>query len=167
MFAFSLFFFSGAVLVTLTVAKRLEEKKRRSNVVLRAVSTGDERMRRLHHEALHAYSDGKDKFSFWFKKQLPLKAKSLANKSLSYLHSTATKHFGDIRNSRLLKKSDGLSEFFKNISEIEKGGGEINEVYEHKEEVAEIVFVPEPPMVARPAKASRKRRVKLTVTEEL
>ena len=31
-----------------------------------------------------------------------------------------------MRDSRLIKRSDGISEFFKNMSEIEKGNGEIH-----------------------------------------
>ena len=35
-----------------------------------------------------------------------------------------------MRDSKLLKKSDGISEFFKNMSNIEKGNGEIHDNYD-------------------------------------
>jgi hypothetical protein len=127
MFPFALFVISGAMIATLTVAKRIEEKKKRTPLVLRVVSRSDERIRELHGEALRKYSQTKDKSAFWIKKQLPLKLKSLVNKMQAYAKEKGEEYLGDMRDSRLIKKSDGISEFFKNISEIEKGGGEINE----------------------------------------
>ncbi|MEK7135384.1 MAG: hypothetical protein AAB780_01625 [Patescibacteria group bacterium] len=140
MFTFSLFVISGVAIATLTVSKRIEEKKKQTPIVLRAVSKGDERVRALHHHALHQYSHGKDKFAFWFKKQLPLKLKSFWNRFQAYARERSTEYLGDVRGSRLLKKSDGISEFFKSVSEIEKGVGEINESLPqgfHIEEVSE------------------------------
>ena len=128
MLAFSIFILSGAGIIILTLAKRLEEKRRGApTLILRAVSRGDERVRNLHHKALHHYSVSKDKFGFWFKKQLPLKLKIAWNKLEAELKERGASYLGDMRNSRLLKKPDGMSEFFKTISEIEKGTGEINE----------------------------------------
>ncbi len=176
MLPFSIFILSGAGIVTLTVSKRLEEKKKQPTLVLRAVSRGDERVREIHHQALHHYSHSKDRFSFWFKKQMPLKLKSFWNRFLAYMQNKSVRYLGDVRNSRLLKKSDGISEFFKNISEVEKGGGEINdEVY-----TIEPIAAPEPVItmtvepvahttpIQKKSRAPRKKRtVRLTVVEEL
>lgn len=127
MFTFSLFVVSGGIIATLAVAKRIEEKKKRTPFVLKAVSRGDERVRELHHEALRQYSQAKEKSAFWVKKQLPLKLKSTINKLQAYAKEMSVEYLGDVRGSRMIKKSEGISEFFKNISDIEKGTGEINE----------------------------------------
>jgi hypothetical protein len=122
-----LFAVSGVAIVTITAAKRVEERKRTTVFILRLISLGDERLRNLHHEALRHYSYGKEKGGFWVKKQLPLKLKSISNRFQAFLGEKATEYLGDMRGSRLLKRSDGISEFFKSIREVEKGGGEINE----------------------------------------
>ncbi len=127
MVTFALFILSGTIIAVLAIAKRMEEKRRQTPLVLRAVSHGDERIRKFHHEALFQYSQAKDKSAFYLKKQLPLKLKSLINKLNAYAKEKGVEYFGDMRGARLLKKPDGISEFFKNISEIEKGTGEINE----------------------------------------
>ena len=130
MITFVLFAVSGVAIITITAAKRMGERKKTTVLILRLISLGDERLRGLHHEALRHYSSGKDKFGFWFKKQLPLKLKSFLNRFLTYAREKSVEYLGDMRGSRLLKRSDGISEFFKNISEIEKGGGEINDTLE-------------------------------------
>lgn len=127
MLPFALFIISGAVIAALALAKRIEEKRKRTPFILRAVSQGDERIRELHQEALRQYALAKNKSAFFLKKQLPLKLKSLAHKLQAYLKERGEDYFGDVRNSRLLKRPDGISEFFKSISEVEKGGGEIND----------------------------------------
>lgn len=130
MVTFVLFSISGVAIVAITLAKRVEERKKTTVFILRLISLGDERLRSLNHEALRQYSHGKEKFGFWVKKQLPLKLKSLWNRFEAYAREKSVKYLGDVRDSRLLKRPDGISEFFKNISEIEKGGGEINETLE-------------------------------------
>ena len=159
MLSFTIFILSGVGIATLTYAKRREEKHRTQTMVLRAVSRGDEHVCDLHHQALHHYSYTKEKFSFWMTKQLPLKLKNLWNKLQAYLKEKSLEYLGDVRNSRLLKKSDGISEFFKNISEVEKGGGEIND------EVYTLNPLPtsEPvaPMVKKP-RAHKQKKVRVT-----
>jgi hypothetical protein len=127
MITFILFAASGVAIITITAAKRVEERKRTTVFILRLISLGDARMRTLHHEALRHYSYSKEKGGFWVKKQLPLKLKSFWNRFQAYVEEKATGYLGDMRGSRLLKRSDGISEFFKSISEVEKGAGEINE----------------------------------------
>jgi hypothetical protein len=182
MLPFSIFILSGAGIATITISKRLEERRKTGVFLLKAVSRGDERVREIHHKALHHYSYGKDRFAFWFKKQMPLKIKSLWNHFLAYLEEKSVEYLGDVRNSRLLKKSDGISEFFKNISEIEKGGGEINdEVYTidpmmpgelTAEPIVTMAVEPTahttPTHIQKKPRAPRKKKsVRLTVVEEL
>jgi hypothetical protein len=138
MFTFSLFILSGAMIVIIALAKRREEKKKKSVFLLKIISIGDERIRHLRHEGLHFYSQGKEKFSFWIKKQLPLKLKSLTNRFQAYIGEKSVEYLGDVRNTRLLKRSDGISEFFKNISDIEKGNGELHDDYQRIEEDIEV-----------------------------
>jgi hypothetical protein len=131
MITFVLFAVSGVAIVSITAAKRVADRKKTTVFILRLISLGDERLRKVHHEGLRQYSFGKEKFGFWLKKQLPLKIKSFWNRIQSYVGGKAVKYLGDVRGSRLLKRPDGISEFFKNVSEIEKGGGEINETLEN------------------------------------
>ncbi len=121
------FILSGAVIAILLVAKRVEEKKKRPVFILNLISKGDEHARSLHHEAVRLYSIGKENAAFLVRKQLPRYSRSSINKMLARLEERVDKHFHSIRDSRLLKKSDGISEFFKNISEVEKGGGELHD----------------------------------------
>lgn len=52
------------------------------------------------------------------------------------------KHFHNIRDSRLLKKSESISDFFKTMSEVEKGEGELHEdVYD---EITQEITTPKP-----------------------
>ena len=169
MFLISIFALSGTAIVTLTVAKRIEERKKKTIFILRAISRGDERLRAMHHMSLHFYSGGKEKIYFWVTKQLPMRAKNSWNKFVTYIREAGEKYGGDMRNTKLLKKSEGISEFFKNISELEKGSGEINDFYLPEEELntTPIVASVEKPKIV---KASRKRssgprRKKLTVVE--
>ncbi len=158
MVSFSLFIFSGIVLIVLALAKRREEKKKSSFYILNAISKGDERMRELHHQAVRFYSEGKEKTAFFVKKQLPMRSRNSFNKLVTLLKEQAEKYIGNIRDSRLLKKSDGISEFFKNMSSVEKGNGEINDVY-----LTEVVEIKEPKSLVK--KRETRRKVKVIETE--
>ena len=177
MITFTLFAFSGAVLVTLTLAKRIEEKRKKSFFILRAISRGDERMRELHHQSVRFYSLGKEKTAFFVKKQLPMRSRNSLNKSLTTLREQAERFENLIRDSKLLRKSDGISEFFKNMSTVEKGNGEINDVYEDREvkpeptetmeSLAKISTFQPKPAVKRKRKSPVKKAVRLVVKEEV
>lgn len=151
MFWTALFILSGVGILAITLAKRIEIKSPRERrlLLLRAVSRGDARARDLYHKGLHFYSEGKLKFLFLIRKQLPLKGKIYFNKCLAWVREKGEERFGNIRNSRLLKRSDGISEFFKSISEVEKGGGELHDdVYvEEKEEILAYRITPAPKIV--------------------
>lgn len=135
MFLIYLFFLSALVIGVMLVSKTIEEKRGKSLFVLRAISRGDEKARYWLEKGLHQYSIRKEKILIFVTKQLPLKSKSYWNKFQSWAKEAGAKYASDLRNSKLLRRSDseGISEFFKNISEIEKGSGEINEIFEDKE----------------------------------
>lgn len=186
MFSFFVFILAGVALIAMTVAKRFEmrDSESRKILILRLISKGDERVRNLYHEGLRFYSDGKLKAVFFMKKQLPARAKIYATKNLSWIRARFEARFGDMRNSRLIKREEGgVSEFFKNISEIEKKTGELHEeIYAEGETLTQDVLAvpeeavkPEPqpePAPARsrkaPAKASKPRapRKKMTKPKE-
>ncbi len=148
MISFSLFALSGMTLATLVVAKRIENRSGKRFFLLRAISMGDTHIRDLYHRGLDFYSEGKDKSLFFIKKQLPLKVKKGLTKAQTLVQEKLESRLGNVRNSRLLKRRESLSEFFKNISEVEKGAGEINgHIYQPEQSVtrpAEPAPLPEP-----------------------
>jgi len=85
-------------------------------------------VRELGHEIAHFYDLVKEKTILWTTKQLPLRAKSTWNKSTSLISELGNQYLEKIRDTKLLKsKKDGISEFFKNINEVKKGQGSIEE----------------------------------------
>ncbi len=129
MISITVFGISGLVIVILMTAKRLEEKRRKSFFILNMISKGDIHTRELYHKAVRLYSEGKEKTSFLLKRRVPIHAKNSMNKLLSFLKEKREQYVSNMRDSRLLKKPDGISEFFKNMSNIEKGNGEINDIF--------------------------------------
>ncbi len=130
MIVISIFAISGLSIITLVIAKRLEEKRRKSFFISKAISKGDTHIREFHHRVVHFYSEGKEKISFFCKRQIPIHSRNSLNKLLSFLREKRGRYVNNMRDSRLLKKSDGISEFFKNMSDIEKGNGEIHDSFE-------------------------------------
>jgi hypothetical protein len=116
-----IFAFSGLIIAVLIGAKMWEEKHRRKPLFLRLVSLGDEHARHLSHELAHKYSEWKEQAHFFINKQLPLHTKNFINKTNTTVKERLDKHIGDIRGSRFLKRSDGISEFFKSLEEKENG----------------------------------------------
>ncbi len=176
-----IFILSGVALMSLTLAKRVEMKSKRPSFLLKLVSKGDEHARVAYHEALHFYSEGKHRAAFFVKKQLPLKAKSYVNKGVSYVKAKGEERFGNMRNSRLIKRDGGISEFFKTISEMEKGAGEINESL-HATPVVEVAapevmgakegavvetITPLESPKAKKSRAPRKKKVEVVFTEDV
>lgn len=130
----AIFAISGLSLATLLVAKSLERRRKRPLFILSLISKGDMRTRELYHKLVHAYYDGKEKAGFLITKQLPMRLKNFANKSATFIETKRAEYLNRMRDSRLIKKQEGISEFFKNMSEVEKGGGEINDVFESSQE---------------------------------
>lgn len=129
MTSIAIFILSGTIIVLLPVAKRLEEKRKKPFFVLDAISRGDIHIRELYHKTIRLYSEWKEKVLFFLKKQMPMHSRNFLNKLLFFLKEKKGQYINNMRDSRLLKKPDGISEFFKSISDVEKGNGEINDVY--------------------------------------
>ncbi len=124
----SLFILAGIVIATLLVAKRIEEKRRKNVLLLRVISRGDVKIRELHHEAVRLYSITKEKTAFLVSKQIPRYSKSSLNRVLARLEENTQAYLERLRDSKIIKKKDeDISDFFKSMSEVEKGGGEIND----------------------------------------
>jgi len=107
----------------------LESKRQKSFFFFRLISKGDERFRDFSHQATHAYSEYKEKGEFFFRKQLPLHTKNLANKTEALVKEKSEKYLGNIRNSKLLQpKNEGISDFFKNMKVLEEENDSETEV---------------------------------------
>src|SRR3989344_3134979 len=105
-----IFTISGMIVFLLPLAKRLESKQGKSFLIFRLISKGDFYVREIYHWMMHLYFEGKERSSFLIKRQIPLHSKNFSNKLTVYL-----------REKRI--------QFFKNMSNLEKGNGEINDVY--------------------------------------
>lgn len=106
----------------------IEVRHKKSVFPLNFISKSDHRIKELTHKATHHYSEIKEKGGFMIKKQLPLHSKNLYYKTESMIKEKAEKYLGNIRNSRMLnRKSDGISEFFKSLSDKENGDSQNNE----------------------------------------
>ncbi|MEK7461533.1 MAG: hypothetical protein AAB586_00465 [Patescibacteria group bacterium] len=121
---------SGLAIILLIATKRLELKNERDFFILDVISKGNIHIRKLYHQVVHLYSEGKERMLFLIHKQLPIYYRKSHNKLLTFTEKKREQYFISMRDSKLLKKSDGISEFFKNISNIEKGNGEIHDIYE-------------------------------------
>lgn len=117
----AIFFTSGLAMILLLA---------RPFFISNLISKGDIHARRFYHRVVHFYSEGKEKIGFILKRKIPLHSKNSSNKFLSLLKEKKGKFISRMRDSRLLKKSDGISEFFKNMSNIEKGNGEIHDTFQ-------------------------------------
>ena len=120
---------SGVAMVMLMAAKSLEERRRKPFFVLNTISRNNVHIRTLHRKALSLYAEGKEKIHFKLNKQLPLRLRNFSNKLASYIREKQKQYANNMRDSRLLKRSDGISEFFKSLSDVERESGEINDVY--------------------------------------
>lgn len=124
-----IFALSGVVIVLLPVVKMLEKKRSKRFLVFILISKSDTYIREFYHKILNLYSEGKEKVAFFLKQRVPRHSKNSFNKLLSFLKEKREQYANNMRNAKFLKKSDGMSEFLKNMSNIEKGNGEINDVY--------------------------------------
>src|SRR3989344_4314724 len=126
----AIFAISGTAIITLLVAKKFEEGREGRLFIFCWITKGDAHIRCWHHKVLRWYSEGKEKISFIAKRQVPIHSKNLFNKLVTYLKEKRDQYENNMRNSRLLKKPAGISEFFKSMSDIEKGNGAIDETLE-------------------------------------
>ena len=117
-----IFVFSGVCIAAIIWAKVHEDKHKRKPALLKVISLGDARARTLSHELSRRYFEWKESADFFINKELPFRLRSFVNKTNVTVKERIDKHVGDIRGSKFLKKSDGLNEFFKNLSEKENNG---------------------------------------------
>ncbi|PIP55851.1 MAG: hypothetical protein CO183_00070 [Candidatus Zambryskibacteria bacterium CG_4_9_14_3_um_filter_42_9] len=129
MTSITIFTISGLAIFILVAIKSLEEKRKQNFFAMGLISKWDKQTRRFYQRIIHLYSDGKERTALFFKRQIPMHSRNLFNKLVYFLKGQREFYFGNIRDSRLLKKPDGISEFFKNMSKVEKGNGEINDTY--------------------------------------
>ncbi len=115
------FAISGVMLTVLTLAKLWEMRRKKPMLVLALISRGDERVRHLSHDLTHSYTEWRAKVEFFLNKQLPLHTKNFIQKTNSIVKDKVVEYTGDIRGSKLLRKSEGLSEFFQSLAEKEEG----------------------------------------------
>ena len=134
----ALFALSGLIILFLPITKALELKQKKTFFIFNLISKGDIYAREFYHQGVHFYSEGKEQILFFFQRQVPIHAKNSLNKLSAFVSEKREQYFINMRNSRLLKKPDGISEFFKNMSEIEKGNGEINDVYEDQSQMSHL-----------------------------
>ncbi len=130
MYLTSVFIFSGAFTAILVVTKWLEQKSRRTFYILEVISKGDARVRRVAHDLAHKYSDWKDALVFALTKQAPIRVRGFLNRHTYLIREKVDVYAQKARNSRLLKRDEGISEFFQSISSADKGNGQINEQFE-------------------------------------
>jgi hypothetical protein len=121
---------SGLAIILLLATKRLELKNKQDFFILDIISKGNIHIRKLYHRIVSFYFKSKEQIFFFIYKQLPVYYRKSFNKLLTFIEKKREQYLVSMRDSRLLKKPDGLSEFFKNMSDIEKGNGEIHDIYE-------------------------------------
>jgi len=120
----------GIILLILVKLRALQTKK--PTLLLGLISLGDHRVRNVYQKTTHHYSEVKEKGRILVTKQIPMHSKNLLNKVETLVKEKSEKYLGNIRNTRLLNnKKEGLSEFFKNLSDKENGdsqnGGDLVE----------------------------------------
>jgi len=120
-----IFIASGICMIILVLAKMRELEQNRRSILFGWISRGDRHVGGVHHKAIHHYSVLKEKGTFFVSKQLPMHTKNLMNKTETIVKEKSERYIGNIRNSRLLRKrKDGISEFFKNLSDKENRGSQ-------------------------------------------
>ena len=129
MTSITIFGTSGLVIILLLITKWLGIKRRKHFFFLNLISKKDPHIRYIYHKVVHSYSHGKEKITFFFERQIRIHSKNLLNKASSHLIEQRNKYIGNMRDSRLLRKSSGISEFFKTMSNVEKGNGEVHDTY--------------------------------------
>ncbi len=118
----TIFILSGVGIVVMLLVKMKALKTRKQTLLLGLISLGDYRVRNVYQKMTHHYSEVKEKGRVLVTKQLPMHSKNLLNKAETLVKDKSEKYLSNIRNSRLLNnRKEGLSEFFKNLSDKENG----------------------------------------------
>lgn len=124
-----IFIVSGLAIITLISVKGWEIRRRKTFFITRAISRGDIYIREVYHKTVRFYYEGKEKIIFLIKKRIPIHSRNTFNKFITLIEEKRKIYTENMRDSRLLKRQDGISEFLKNVSDVEKGNGEIHDVY--------------------------------------
>jgi hypothetical protein len=132
MFLEIVFAVSGLMVALLLGAKVWEGRYQRPFFLLSLISRGDERVRGLSHKSAHLYVDIKEKGKFFVEKELPLRTQAFAMKVNGFVKEKYDTFLEEIRGPRFLKRSEGVSEFLKNLSEKEEEG-RIDDSLDHPE----------------------------------
>lgn len=125
----TIFAVSGIMIILLTVAKGLSGRRGKNFFILRAISRGDTYARRVYHLVIHFYSESRDRILFFLQKQIRMHMRNSWNKMLAFVHNRRDRYLNQMRDSKLLKKQEGISDFLRNISDIDRGNGEIHDSY--------------------------------------
>jgi len=113
------------MIIILITGKMWEEKNRKSFFLLRWISKGDERFREFSQSSAHKYADLKEDAGFLIKRQVPLHTRNIANKTYAMFQEKGNKFLSDLKEGKLFgRKNEGISEFLKDISEMEKENGQ-------------------------------------------
>jgi hypothetical protein len=112
---------SGVALVVIFFSKLWELKRHKPVPILSLISLGDERVHKISNELSHTYTAWREKAEFFVNKQLPLYTKNYIQKTNTLIKDKVMKYTGDIRGSKLLKKREGISEYFQSLAEKREG----------------------------------------------
>ena len=76
----------------------------KSFFILNAISKGDVYARDFYHKAIHLYSEGKQRISFLFKRQIPIHSKNSFNKLISFIKELGGRPKTGSNKSELVKQ---------------------------------------------------------------
>lgn len=121
------FIASGIMIIILVAAKVWEEKSRKSFFLLRLISKGDSHFREFSQNAAHMYADLKEKAGFVIGRQLPLHTRNFTNKTVARVQEKSKKYMGDLKEGNFFgRKNEGISEFLKDIRDMEEDNEALN-----------------------------------------
>src|SRR5690606_463017 len=153
-----IFAVSGIAILFLFAAKGFEMRRRKPSMFLHIAKRADTKTGALYFKLLHFYSDSKEKTHLFLNRQAPMKIKSAMVKFGTFLKERREEYLMKMRDARILKKNSGISEFYKNLSNIDKGNGKIEDGF--IEVGGELSFAQAIPKEA-PVSKTRRKRVKL------
>lgn len=112
-----IFYVSGACIALLLFVKLREMQMRRQPMLLRLISRGDERMKVFSQKSAHWYADRKEDVIYFFEKQLPVHSRRLWAKAETLAAEKWNLLAEDLRKMQILKRREGLTEYFQTREE--------------------------------------------------
>jgi len=109
----AIFYVSLVCIALLLLTKVREMRTHRQPFLLRVISLGDERMKELSQRSAHWYADRKEDLVFFFDKQLPMHSRRIWGKTQDLVLEKWNLLKSDLHEMRILKRSEGLSEFLQ------------------------------------------------------